>query len=269
MYQTWGSPTLINLTNLTRVTRYRRYRVTSFWSEIKEEERKKGRAKPGETTKRATAKAGHNRSKILAPQPSGLGGEQRIVPEFPKPRVCRQASPKTPEQVVKADPKESRRKRLLTVVILRSRKGSPGGIPKSPECRGGRTDSEVKLPEAFEGHAPGKSPAVGLGSAPALFKAGFGSLTGEGPGSAPPQLRNKFVVQVGGEKEAIFPYSCNEPPGAHVQSWIFHRHKISKNDTSKTPGRKPSRQGMKNPRTRSAKTGIFECTPLRVPMKDA
>lgn len=32
MYQTWGSPTLINLTNLTRVARYRRYRATSFIS---------------------------------------------------------------------------------------------------------------------------------------------------------------------------------------------------------------------------------------------
>ena len=216
---------------------------------------------PGKTRgdeKRVGAQAGRNRSKILAPQPSGLGGEQQIVPEFPKTRVCRQASPKAPEQVVEADPKEPRRKRLLAVVILLTRKGSPGGIPKSPECRGGRTAPEVKLPEAFETHTPGKGPPIGLGSAPALSKAGFGPLTGEGPDSTPPQLRNKFAVQVGGEKEAIFPYSRNEPPGAHVQSWIFHRHKISKNDTSKTPGRKPSRQGMENPRTRSAKTGILK-----------
>ena len=33
VYQTWGSPTLIDLTNLTRATRYRWYRVASFCPE--------------------------------------------------------------------------------------------------------------------------------------------------------------------------------------------------------------------------------------------
>ena len=150
------------------------------------------------------------------------------------------------------------------MVVLLARKGRQSRSPECPECGCSETVPEVKLPETFEGYAAGKSLPVGLDPVPGFSEAGtgfgFGVLSSGAPGNITQQLRNEFASQIGRKKEAFTPYARNKMTGAQAQSWIFHRHKISKNDTSKTPGRKPSRQSMESPRTRSAKTGIFECT---------
>lgn len=206
------------------------------------------------------AKSGRNRSKIFASQPSGLGSKQRIGPEFPKPRVCRQASPKAFEQVVEADPKEPRRKRLLPVVVLLARKGRQSRSPECPECGCSETVPEVKLPETFEGYAAGKSLPVGLDPVPGFSEAGtgfgFGVLSSGAPGNITQQLRNEFASQIGRKKEAFAPYARNRMTGAQAQSWIFHRQNFKKTSVRKVPDER-DRSRAENPRTRSHKTGIF------------
>lgn len=157
------------------------------------------------------------------------------------------------------------------MIVLLTRKGRQSRSPKSPECGCPETVPEVKRPEAFERHTPGKSLPVGFDPASGFSEAetGFGFLTAGAPGNITQQLRNEFASQIGRKKEAFTPYARNKMTGAQAQSWIFHRHKISKNDTSKTPGRKPSRQRMENPCTRSAKTGILKDEALRRPVKVA
>lgn len=129
------------------------------------------------------------------------------------------------------------------MVVLLARKGRQSRSSKSPECGSPETVPEVKRPEAFERDTPGKSLPVGFDPASGFSetKTGFGVLTIGAPGNITQQLRNEFAAQIGRKKEAFAPYARNKMTGAQAQSWIFHRHKISKNDNSKTPGRKPSR----------------------------
>lgn len=173
-------------------------------------------------------------SEVPAPEPTGLGGKLPIGEQCPEPTVGCATGGDPVKQAVETDPKETGGKRIAPVIVCLAAECGQGGPPEGVEGFGIRSEPEVKISEAFEGHTLREGPPIGRGRR--TKTAGTGTKAGTGaeiPGGTPhlsDHSTDNFLPDVGRKKEPLPAHPGGEPPTMRPGLKFFHRHNISKNE---------------------------------------